>query len=56
MEVLSRDEIMALRADLIARSGLSYEELLVRAATYALTPEQSALVDEIGDLDYLLAV
>jgi len=54
MEMMSRDEITALRARLLANVGLSHDELMCRAAEYSLTPEQSAVADEVSDLDYLL--
>lgn len=55
LELMSRGEILALRSQLLAAAGLPYDELMRRAAEYSLTPEQSAVAEEISDLDYLLA-
>lgn len=56
MELMQREEILALRDKLLARTGLSDEELMRRAVDYSLTPEQSAIAEEISDLDYLLEI
>ena len=56
MTLLSRAEIEKLRAQLLTRSQLSYDELLIRAAEYSLSLEQSTIAEQIADLDYLLEV
>ncbi|MCW2693093.1 MAG: hypothetical protein JWM48_2905 [Mycobacterium sp.] len=56
LELMSRQELEQLRRELVQRAGLPEDELRRRAEVYNLTPEQSALADEISDLEYLLAV
>jgi hypothetical protein len=54
VERLNPSEIEARRAELLARVGMSEEELRARGAAYALTDAQAAVLDELEDLDFLL--
>lgn len=56
LELLTREQLQQRRTELLQRVGLSEDELRRRADDYALTPQQSALAEEISDLEYLLAV
>lgn len=52
--VLSDEEIEREHAALLAKTGLTRDELSKRAALYSLTPEQDALRRDIEDLEFLL--
>lgn len=54
LQLLPREEIVTLRAKLLADAGLEYDRLMRGAADYSLTPEQLAMAEDIKDLDYLL--
>ncbi len=54
IEMLTPDEIHERRERLLAQAGMSEDELRRRAADYTLTSEQSAILDELSDLDFLL--
>jgi len=54
--IQSRDELRAQRATLLRLTGLSEEALRARATDYELTAEQADALDEIDEIDFLLAV
>lgn len=51
---MTRDEVIQQREDLLARVGMSYEQLRDRAAVYSLSMDESRVWDTIEGLDYLL--
>lgn len=53
LDVLSPSEIEAERARLIESTNMTLEELHHRARSYALTPYEQGVLDQIQDLDYL---
>ncbi len=56
LEWLTPDEIRERRERLLVGVGMPEEELRRRAADYTLTSKQSAVLDEIDDLNFLLGV
>ena len=54
VEILSPDELRDRREALLARAGMTDVELRARGASYALTPDQAALLDELERIDFLL--
>ncbi|QDB78599.1 hypothetical protein FE251_03795 [Georgenia wutianyii] len=55
VEMLTREQALERRDQLREQLGLSEADMRDRAANYELTLHQSALVDEIDGLNYLLA-
>lgn len=53
IQYLDADEIRARRAELLRQAGLDLATLKERAAQYRLSPEQSAILDELEDLEFL---
>ena len=51
--VLSPHQIEKRRAELLAASGLDYETLRRRGAHYMLSPEQTAILNELENLEFL---
>lgn len=51
---LTAQEIEERRRALLAEAGMSAEELRERADVWALTQAQSAILDALEDLDFLL--
>lgn len=51
----TKSELLRERAQLISSSKLSLEELRGRAASYDLTVEQRDILEEIENLEFLLA-
>lgn len=50
---LTKDEIARRRDELLASAGLDLRELRERGATYLLSPEQSLILKELEDLEFL---
>jgi len=50
---LTKPEIEELRAKLLAEAGLDLAELRTRQAAYMLSPEQSLILEELEDLEFL---
>lgn len=53
--MMSREELASRRAALLAETGLGEDELRALAENYMLTPAQAARLDEIDNIDFLLA-
>lgn len=53
IEYLNAHEIQTRRTELLRRAGLELATLKERAAQYRLSPEQSAILDELEDLEFL---
>ncbi|MFD6177862.1 MULTISPECIES: hypothetical protein [unclassified Isoptericola] len=52
--LLTRDQAVERRADLLSRLGLTEEELMGRARRYELTIAERDVADEVEGLTYLL--
>lgn len=50
----TKSELLRERAELIARSGLSIEDLRARAVSYDLTVAQRNILEDIENLEFLL--
>lgn len=50
---LTKSDIDARRAELLARVALPIDELRKRGAAYTLAPEEQAILRELDELDYL---
>jgi hypothetical protein len=53
---MTQRELRDRRRQLLNEAPMSEEDLRRGAASYILTPEQAALLDEIDRIDYLLGV
>lgn len=53
--MMSREELVARRAELLSETGLAEAELRELAENYMLTPAQAARLAEIDNIDFLLA-
>ena len=51
---MDRDEVLAWRASLLAKTKLSEEELFRRGELFQLSAEEMTLYETIKDADYLL--
>jgi len=51
---VTRDELLAKREQLLARTGLTREQLQERADSYSLTPDEWDLLTELEHIDFLL--
>lgn len=54
VEFVSRSDLLEERARLVARSGLSLEELREKGAVYEVSVEQRDILDEIDGIEFLL--
>ncbi len=54
VEMLSAEELRARRATILSRTGLTEEELRERAEQFLLTPELTASLVALDEIDYLL--
>lgn len=54
VKLLTRDEAVARRDELLRKVGMSEHTLSERARRYELTLEQRAVADEVEGLTYLL--
>jgi hypothetical protein len=52
---MSREEVLAWRASLLAKTKLSEEELFRRGELFQLSAEEMTLYETIKDADYLLS-
>lgn len=55
LTMLTPEELHDRRAALLQESGLTEKELRSLGEQYALPPEQSDLLDELREIDFLLA-
>jgi len=56
VQIMTQRELRDRRRQLLNEAPMSEEDLRRGAASYILTPEQAALLDEIDRIDYLLGV
>lgn len=54
VEVLSHDDIVRRKAELLASVGASEDELRERAASYMLNPREAGILSEIDGMEFLL--
>ena len=50
---LTPDQIAARLADLLEKSGLDLETLRKRGAQFRLSPEQTVILEQVEDLEFL---
>ncbi|WP_437583354.1 hypothetical protein ACSAGD_13865 [Paramicrobacterium sp. CJ85] len=51
--LLSKEDIEARKGELLARAGMSYDELHAKGRAYQLTPAEDAIRRDLEDLEYL---
>lgn len=54
VEFVSKDELLEERDHLVARSGLSLDDLKEKGAIYDITVEQRDILEEIEGIEFLL--
>lgn len=54
VEILSHDEIVRRRNELLSEAAMSEEELRNRAAAYTLSPREAGILSELEGLEFLL--
>lgn len=51
---VSREDLSSRRAQLLEELGLTLKELMAKASTYSLSPNEISAWEEIGEINFLL--